>query len=94
MISFISSIEIINFFIPDPKMFLWIAASVTNAAAINPNDIKMLLANSLSTFPIKDKLLSKNGLRSLPTNPAICTILGNWVFDNFMLAYEPSAKAL
>ena len=58
MISFISSLEIINVFVhedksegqPEPKIFLWIAASVANAAAINPNGSKTLLASGLSTF--------------------------------------------
>ena len=58
MISFISSFEIVNvvYFakserrIPDPKFFLWIAASVAAAAAVNPNGIKTLLANGFSTF--------------------------------------------
>ena len=35
------------------KYFLWIAASVADAAAVNPNGIETLLANGLSTFPIK-----------------------------------------
>ena len=42
MISFIFSIKIINVFVPDPNIFLWIAASVADAAAINPNSVKML----------------------------------------------------
>ena len=33
--------------------FLWIAASVADAAAINPNAIETLLSDGLSTFPIK-----------------------------------------
>ena len=33
-------------------IFLWIAASVADAAAVNPNDIKTPLANGLSTFPL------------------------------------------
>ena len=30
------------------------AGSVADAAAVNPNSIKLLLANGLSTFPIKN----------------------------------------
>ena len=30
------------------NIFLWIAASVSDAAAVNPNGIKTLLANGLS----------------------------------------------
>ena len=37
MISFIFSLEIINAVKPDPNIFLWIAASVADAAAVNPN---------------------------------------------------------
>ena len=47
MILFISSFKIINVVVPDPNIFLWIAASV---AAVNPNGIKRLLANGLNTF--------------------------------------------
>ena len=47
MISFISSFKIINVVhfakfegrVPDPKIFLWIAESVADAAAVNPNGI-------------------------------------------------------
>ena len=52
MISFISSLEI-NAVVPDPNIFLGIAASVVDAAAVNPNGIKTLLANGLSTFSLK-----------------------------------------
>ena len=38
--SFKSSFEFINVVIPDPKVFLWIAASVADAAVVYPNDIK------------------------------------------------------
>ena len=53
-ISFISSFEIISVVTSDPNIFLWIAATVADAAAVNPKGIKIPLANSLSTFPIKD----------------------------------------
>ena len=41
MISFISSLEIINVVVPDPNIFLWIDGSVADAAAgtVNPNGI-------------------------------------------------------
>ena len=35
----------------------------------------MLLANGLSTFPIKGNPVSSNGLKSLPNNPSDCLIL-------------------
>ena len=93
MISFISSFEIINVVTPDPNIFLWIAASVADADVVNPNGIKTLLANSLSTLPIKGKPVFSNGPKSLPKNPPDCSILCNWVFDNFTLAEELFAKA-
>ena len=49
MRSFISSFEVINVVLPNPNIFLWIAASVVDGVAVNPNGIKTLLANSLST---------------------------------------------
>ena len=55
MISFISTFEIINLVILDPKIFFLKAASVIVAAAVNPNGIKTLLANSVSTFFLKGK---------------------------------------
>ena len=53
IISFISSLEIISVVKRDLNIFIWIAASVANAAEVNPNGIKMLLANGLSQFSIK-----------------------------------------
>ena len=50
IISSISSFEIINVLISDPKVFIWIAVSVADAAAVNSNDIEALLAISLRTF--------------------------------------------
>ena len=89
MISLISSLEIISVVKLDPNIFLWIAASVANAAAVNPNGSKTLLANSLSTFPVKGNPVFNNGPKSLPNDPPDCPILCNWVFDNFILADEP-----
>ena len=59
MILFISSFKILNVVVcegkskgqPDPNIFLEIVASLDDAAAVNPNGIKTLLANGLSTFP-------------------------------------------
>ena len=53
MISLISLLGIINLVLRVTKIFLWIAASVVDAAAVNPNGIKTLLVKGLSTFPIK-----------------------------------------
>ena len=69
MISFIFSLEIINVVLPDLKTFLWVAASVADATAVKPNGIKTLLANGLSTFPIKGNLVFSNGPKSRPKSP-------------------------
>ena len=53
IISFISSFEIMSVVILYPNVFLWTAASFADADAANPNDIKTLLINSLSTFVIE-----------------------------------------
>ena len=91
---FISSFEIITAFIPDPKIFFWIAASVANAAAVNSNGFKTLLANGLSTFFIKGNPVFSNGCKCLPRNPLDCPNLWDWVFDNFILTNELFAKTL
>ena len=79
---------------PDPNIFLLIAVSVADAAAVNLNGIKTLLANVLSTFPIKDNPGFSNGPESLPKNLRDSPILCNWVFDNFIWAEEFFAKTL
>ena len=65
MIQFISPFQIINVVIPDPKIFLWIAASFADAAAVKPNGIETVLANDQSTFFIKDNPIFNNGSKSL-----------------------------
>ena len=55
--SFISPFDIISIvllLLPDPKIFLCIPASAADAAAVDPQGIKMLLANGLMTFFIND----------------------------------------
>ena len=86
MISSISSLEIIKVVNPDPNIFLWIAESIADAAVVNPNGFKTLLANSLSTFLIKGNPDFSNGTKSLPKNPPNCPILCKCVFDSFILA--------
>ena len=65
---FISSLEIINIVLPDPNIFLLIAASVSGDV-VNPNGIKTLLTNGLSTFPTKGNPVFSNGSKILPKNP-------------------------
>ena len=72
--SFTTSLEIINFVKSDVNICVWIAASVADAAAVNPNSIKTLLANGLSTFPIKGNPVFSNGPKSLPKNLPDCPI--------------------
>ena len=86
MASSISSLEIFKVVNPALKIFLWIAASVADAAAVNPNGIKTLLAYGLSTSPIKGNPFFRNVPKILPKNTPDWTILCNWVFDNFVLA--------
>ena len=88
MISFTSSFEIISVVMSAPKIFIWIAACIVDVTAVNPYDTKTLLANGLITFLIKDKLVFSNGARSLVRNLPYFTMLGNWVFENFILADE------
>ena len=71
---FISSLEINNFVVPDPNIFLRIPASIADADAVNPYGIKTLLASGLSTFFIKGNPVFSNGHRSLPKNPPDCLI--------------------
>ena len=69
MLSSIFSLEIVSVVCgaksegrePDSNIFLWIAASVVDAAAVNPNGTKRLLANGLITFPIKGNPVFSNG---------------------------------
>ena len=68
--------------------------SATDAAAVSPNGIKTLLPNGLSTFFITGKPVFSNGPKSQPKNLSNWPILDNCVFDYFILADEPFAKAL
>ena len=94
MISFISSFEIISVVIPDPKILFWIAASVADTDAVNPNGIKTILANGLSILLIKGEPIFSSGPKSLPENLPDSPILDNYFFVSFILAEEPFAKVL
>ena len=71
-VSFISSFEIINVVIADPNIFLWIAESFTDAAAVDPTGIKRLLTNGLSTSFVKGNPVFSNGPKILSNNPSDC----------------------
>ena len=92
MMSFISSLEIVNVALSDPKIFLGIVTSFAAAAAVNPNGIKTFLANGLSIFFIKDNPIFGNCPKSVPKNHPDCLILWNWIFDNFILVDEHLQK--
>ena len=94
MKSLIPSLEIINAVKQGPNIFLWTTASVADADVVNPNGIKRLLANGLSTFPNNGNTAFTYGSKSLPKNPANCPIIRNWVFESYILADEPFAKVL
>ena len=51
------------------------AVSVAAAPAVNPNGIKTLLANDLSTFSIKGNQLFSNGQKSVPKVSTDCHVL-------------------
>ena len=94
IISSISSFEIISVVIPNPNIFLLIAASVGDAAVVNPNGIKTLLANGLRTFAIKGNPGFSTKPKSITENPPNYSTLCKWVFDNSILAEELFPKAL
>ena len=75
--SFISSFEIIRVVVPDPRIFLFIAASVADAAAVGPSipkDLITLFNNGNPDF--------NNGAKNLKS-PPFC-ILVNCAFDNLI----------
>ena len=94
LISIISSFVIINIVLPDPNIFLWIDVSVADVDVVNPNGVKTLLANDLSTSFVKGNPIFSNGSISQPKNPSDYPILCGWVVDSFTLAEELLAKAL
>ena len=57
------------------RFFLCIPVSAADAAAVNPNGIKTILANGLITFFINGNPVFRNGSKSLPRNPPDCMIL-------------------
>ena len=94
MILFTSLLEIINVVVPNQNIFWRIAVSVADVAAVNPNLIKTLLANALSTFFIRAKPVFSNGSKCIPKNPPDCPFLCSWVLNNLILPDKLFAKAL
>ena len=58
---------------------LLITASVADAAAVNSNPIRTILASGVSTFFINGKSTFINGPKNLPGNLTNCTILDSSV---------------
>ena len=79
------------------QTFSEIVASVADAAVVNPNEIKTLLANGLSTFFIKCNPDFSNSPKSLPINPPdyataflIIFILADALFTKALRSLETS----
>ena len=70
------------------------AASIADAAAVNPYGIKTHLASGSNTFFINGNSIFSNFPKSLPKNLPDFPILCNWVFNTFILTDKPFAKAL
>ena len=83
-----------DIFAQEPRIFFRIPASVADAATVDPNGIKMLLANGLRIFSINGNPTFKSGLRNLLRNLLGDTLIDNWVFENLVLANELLVKAL
>ena len=85
--SFISSFEIIKVVAPDPRIFLFIVASVPDAAAVSPSIPKGLIALFNNGSPDFN-----NGAKNLQ-NPSFL-ILVHCAFHNPVLVDVWLAKAL
>ena len=67
----VSLFEIINV-VSNPKIFFFffgIAESVANVVAVDPNGIKIVLVNGISTVFVNGKPVFINGLRQLSNPP-------------------------
>ena len=80
--SSISSFDIINVAVQILIFFLCIPAYAADPGAVNPNEIKTLLANDLITFFVYGSRVFNNGPRSLPRIHPDCIILNDRVFDS------------
>ena len=64
------------------------------SSAVNLHGIKAILANTLITIFINNKIIFINGPRSVSRKPSNCMFLEMCVLNNFVLAYELFAKDL
>ena len=95
MISLISSFGIVNAVTPDSNIFLWIPAFVAAATVVNYSSIKVLLANGLSTSPIKSNPVFSSGSYSKSAwKSSWLPYFTQLSFANFILAEELFAKAI
>ena len=62
---------------PDPNIFLCIPASATDAAAVSPKRINILLANGVITFFINGSPVFNKGPSNLPKTAPDCIIFDN-----------------
>ena len=76
------------------KYLLWVSTSAADAAVVNFNGIKTLLAKVWGTFSIIGKPFFRNSPRCQPRNLSDCIVLDNWVFDNFILGNKLFGKSL
>ena len=56
----VPSFEIITVAVHNAKMFFWIAVSVSDAAAVNPNGARSVLANGARTCSIIGRVIFIN----------------------------------
>ena len=77
IMSSISSFDIVNVVVSDPKIFLCIPASAAANAAANLNGINFFLAHWFNYIFINGNPVFNIGTRNLLRNPARCIILDN-----------------
>ena len=88
VISFKSSFENTNVVVPEPYIFYWIAASVAEGVAVNPNGTKTILANGASTLFINGKPTDNNDFRKLRNPPSWQVIFSGVPFNKISLFSE------
>ena len=77
--------EIFSVAMPDPYIFIQVAASVADTAVDYPNSTKALLDNGLSTCFINGKATSINATRNLSNPPSLLIIFSVAHFNIFTL---------
>ena len=80
---FISLFEIIKVVFPEPWIFFWFPASITEAAGVIPIGAKICLAKGNANFISEPA----NLLNSAPKNPPDWIILEIWALESVKLVY-------